>query len=401
MKICMLAYTFYETDTRVMMYAESIAARGDQVDVICVRREGNPCHEVLKSVNVFRIQKREVNEKSKWSYFMRIVGFFVISSIFLTKRFVKVGYDVIHVHSVPDFEVFAAIIPKIFGARIILDIHDLVPELYANKFKVSKGSLIYKALIMIERLSNGFADHVIIANHLWKKTLSDRSIRNGKCSVFLNYPNSSIFYERKNVVKGGNIKMIYPGTLNRHQGVDIAVKAFKIIQDEVAEAEFHIYGEGPEKPMLQELVSKFGLDRRVLFKSFLSIDKIAKVMAESDIGIVPKRNDGFGGEAFSTKILEFMALGIPVIVSATKIDRYYFNDSVVMFFNPEDMKDLADKMLLLIKNREIRERLAENALYFASSYSWDKKKQEYFDLVDSLVRKGKNHLGSFCKSDVV
>jgi glycosyltransferase involved in cell wall biosynthesis len=116
----------------------------------------------------------------------------------------------------------------------------------------------------------------------------------------------------------------------------------------------------------------------------MPIDQIAEVMANSDLGIIPKKNDPFGGEAFSTKTLEFMSLGIPIVLSKTKIDQYYFNDSVVKFFMPDNVDDLADAMLTMIENRELRETLRNNALNFVEDYRWSKRKNEYFDLVDSL-----------------
>jgi glycosyltransferase involved in cell wall biosynthesis len=122
-------------------------------------------------------------------------------------------------------------------------------------------------------------------------------------------------------------------------------------------------------------------------KGFLPTKEVAKYMAEADLGIVPKRNDSFGGEAFSTKTLEFMSLGVPVIVSATKIDKYYFNDRVVQFFEPENEADLADKMLNLARDEELRNRLASNASKFLKDYNWENKKHFYLNLVDSLVQK--------------
>ena len=104
-------------------------------------------------------------------------------------------------------------------------------------------------------------------------------------------------------------------------------------------------------------------------------------------GVVPKRDDSFGGEAFSTKTLEFMSLGVPILVSATKIDRYYFNDSVVKFFEPENEADLAEKMLALINDETERQRLVANATKFLVDYTWENKKHLYLDLVDRLARR--------------
>jgi glycosyltransferase involved in cell wall biosynthesis len=200
----------------------------------------------------------------------------------------------------------------------------------------------------------------------------------------MNYPDEAVFYQRPRTRLDDKFIIIYPGTLAWHQGLDIAIKAFAKIKDQIPQAEFHIYGEGTEIGNLRKLVTELNLDNKVFIKDGIPLNKIAEVMANADLGIVPKRNDPFGGEAFSTKTLEFMSLGIPVIVSKTKIDNYYFNDSVVKFFNPDDVNDLAQSMLTMLKNKEQRDTLRDNALCFVEDYRWSKKKSEYFDLVDSL-----------------
>ena len=84
-------------------------------------------------------------------------------------------------------------------------------------------------------------------------------------------------------------------------------------------------------------------------------------------------------------ITSFMALGVPVLVSATKIDKYYFNDSVVKFFEADNAAALSESMLELIRNESTRKTLAANASKFVQDFSWEKKKWEYLDLVDRLV----------------
>jgi len=179
--------------------------------------------------------------------------------------------------------------------------------------------------------------------------------------------------------------MTYPGTLNEHQGLDIAISAFANITNKAPNAEFHIYGEGSTKNSLINLVSQLGLEGKVIFHELVSLEKIADVMANADLGIIPKRNGPFGGEAFSTKTLEFMALGIPIIVSKTKIDQHYFDESMVKFFEPENEKNLSEAMLLLINDREARTRLKTNAGKYVRKNNWDVKKQIYLDLVDDLA----------------
>jgi glycosyltransferase involved in cell wall biosynthesis len=384
----MLSYSFYESDGRVRRYAETLAQRGDEVDVIALGSQypHNHCyHDVLKGVTFYRVQNRLANEKGKFSYLLRILKFFLKSSIILTKKHLKNSYQFIHVHNIPDFMVFAAVIPKLLGARIILDIHDIIPEFYTSKFNVSNNSFIVKGLLLLEKVSVAFADHVIISNHIWRETLTRRSVKEEKCTVMLNYPDSSIFYRRPRCRNDGKFIIIYPGTLNKHQGVDIAIRAFGHIKDRVADVEFHIYGGGGEKSSLNALISQLGLEDKVFVKNVLPLEQIVDRMADADLAIVPKRAESFGNEAFSTKIFEFMMLGIPVIVSNTKIDRYYFNDSVVKFFESGDENDLARCILLLIRDKERRKRFVANASKFIENYTWDKKKDDYLKLVDSLI----------------
>lgn len=389
-RVCMLAYTFYETDNRVRRYAETLARHGCQVDTVSLRREGQPREGSLNGVRVFRIQKRARDEKNKFSYLYKLLKFFVNSTFFVSLKHLQHRYDLIHVHSVPDFEVFATFVAKMTGARIILDIHDIVPELYASKFGISTRSFAFKALAQLEKSSIAFSDHVIIANHIWEKTLVARSVRSEKCTTLMNYPDPSIFHRRDRADKHDKFVMIYPGTINWHQGLDIAIKAFALLGDDAAAAEFHVYGEGPMRAALQQLAVDLGLQDKVLFKGTLPLEKIAEVMSDADLGVVPKRNDAFGGDAFSTKILEFMSLGVPIVAAATRIDRHYFNDSIVSFFEPDNPEDLARAIRELIRNRELREKLAASALVFVEDYSWGKREEEYLSLVDKLVGRRAN-----------
>ena len=297
----------------------------------------------------------------------------------------KHGYSAIHVHSIPDFLVFSALLPKLLGAKCILDIHDIIPEFYADKFNIKEDALVFRGLVVAERISAKFSNHVIVANHIWADRLISRSVPKEKCSVFLNYPDQALFSKRADVSKSDKFVMMYPGTLSHHQGLNLAIEAIAIIKDDAPDARLHIYGEGGEEDALRQLVGDLSLQDRVLFFNWLPLDQIAGVMASADLGLVPKRADSFGNEAFSTKILQFMTLGVPVLAADTMIDKYYFDESEIQFFQSGDEKDLARCMLLLIKNHELRENIAKHAEECAARYSWDNHKQRYLDLIDSLV----------------
>lgn len=385
----MVVYAFYESDTRVLQYATALAHRGDQVDVIALRRDDRaPEFEILDGVNVYRIQTRTINEKGLLNYGVRILRFLFGSTLFLRRKHRKHRYDVVHVHNVPDFLVFSAIFPKRKQTPVILDIHDLLPEFYASKFKVRHGSVIFKLLTFVERYSARFASHIIIANHLWRDRLVSRSTTFEKCTVVRNRPDLDIFVGQttNEAIRDGKFRLTYPGSLNWHQGVDVAIRAFASVANQIPDAEFHIYGEGPAKPALIALTSQLGMNGRICFHDFLPSREIARVMAATDLAIEPKRaSSAFGNEALSTKILEFMALGVPVIASKTKIHAYYYDESIIKYYADDDEHQLARCILEMANDSHLRMSLAKQAAIYASNNSWQAKRDDYLMLVDSLI----------------
>jgi glycosyltransferase involved in cell wall biosynthesis len=386
-KICMVGYTRYEADNRVRRYAETLARRGDHVDVIAVS-ESNPGQpeEVINGVTVYRVQHREHNERSKWTYATRLLRFLFRSSVALTRLHKVNRYDVIHIHNMPDFLVFAAWYPKLTGAKLILDIHDVVPELFATKFHTRFKSAYVRLLTVLERISARFVDHVIVSNHLWYDTVVARSASEGKCSVFINHVDPEMFSRHAKTRTDGKFIILFPGSLQWHQGLDIAIKAFVHVKSEVPTAEFHIYcGVGGDKQgELRELVKRLGLEESVKFNGGVALDQMAQVIANADLGVVPKRADSFGNEAYSTKIMEFMSQGVPVVVSRTKIDTFYFEEGVVHFFESGDSQAMAKAMLDVIYNKDLRDSLVARGYEYAERNGWKQKKKEYLDLIDFL-----------------
>jgi glycosyltransferase involved in cell wall biosynthesis len=384
-KICMLTHSTYENDNRVRRYAEALAKRGDHVDVIAISRGDVPLgSEEINGVTIYRVQHRNRNERSRWTYAWRLIRFFLVSSLFLTRRQRRVGYDLIHVHNLPDFLVFAAWYPKCMGASLILDIHDIVPELFASKFEVKKNGGYVGLLRFIEKVSATLANHVIVSNHIWHDILTSRSVPSEKCSVFLNHVDSAIFFRRSRTREDGKFIVLFPGSLQWHQGLDIAIEAFARLKDKVPNAEFHIYGSGDLEADLVRLIQELNLEDRVKFCKSLPLEGIADVISNSDLGVVPKRAESFGNEAYSTKIMEFMSQGVPVVASRTKVDTLYFDDSTVRFFRSGDVQDMADVMLEVIENTPLRESLVAAGYEYVERNGWDTRKKAYLDLVDCL-----------------
>jgi glycosyltransferase involved in cell wall biosynthesis len=312
--------------------------------------------------------------------------FLASSSLLLSSKHFRNRYDLIHIHSVPDFLVFAACLPRLTGAKIVLDIHDVLPELFAAKFNIPPGSLTFQSLLLVEKLCAAFAHHVIIANDIWREKLICRSLTPSKCTTILNYPMHIVPQGCNRQEARSRFIILYPGSLNYHQGVDIAIQAFALVKNLIPESEFHIYGEGAELGNIVRLIQHLGLEERVFLRPHVPHEEILRIMENADLGIDPKRTDGFANEALGGKIFEFMALGVPVIVSDSRTNKYYFNESVVRFCRGGDAAGLAQSILALHEDKDATSRQVQNAHEFVQGYEWDVRMSIYLKLVDSLVQ---------------
>lgn len=386
-KICMLAYTDYACDNRVRRYAETLARRGDSVDSVALA--GNSESDSggsLKGVTLYKVQKRSFNQRTEWDFIIPQLLFFWRSARMLTRMHRRAHYDVIHVHNIPDFLVFAAWYPKLTGARIVLDIHDIVPELFANKFSTSlRGAYVY-LLKLIEKLSAHFADHVIVSNDLWHDKLVARSVPSDRCSVFVNHVDPELFVRKQRTREDGRYIVIFPGTFQPHQGLDIGMDAFARFRKHIPNAEFHLYGGGNNavENELRQQVQRLGLEESVKFLGLISLDRMPEVISNADLGVVPKRADSFGNEAYSTKIMEFLSQGIPVVASRTSIDTFYFQEGTVHFFESGNPASMASAMLDVATDEQLRTSLVCKGLEYVQLHGWQKRQHDYLALIDAL-----------------
>ena len=293
-------------------------------------------------------------------------------------------FDLIHVHNIPDFLVFAAWYPKLQGARVILDIHDMMPELFAANFRQSEQSVIVRSLKLMERASAAVADHVILPNHLWYEKYTARSANSEKCTVFMNNVDGRIFKHQCSSPENGKRILMFPGSLQWHQGLDIAIHAFHKLRTKMPEAEFHIYGEGDMKPQLVALVNQLGLNETVRFFNSVPLEKIADLMATRGSGADPQACRLLRQRGVQHQDNGIHGGGVPTVVSDTKIDRHYFNDSIVRFFESGNADLMADAILDVFSNVGGRRDMIARASEYVDRNSWKSRESDYLQLVDSL-----------------
>jgi glycosyltransferase involved in cell wall biosynthesis len=390
-RVAMLTYSFYESDGRVRRYAEALARLGNSVDVISLRNERQSKYNELSGVKVYRIQKRLRDEKGKFSYLIRIMKFFLLSAKQIAQTHLKQPYDLIHVHSVPDFEVFAAFVPKMLGAKVILDIHDPVPDFFMSKFGYTEDSFFYKSLRLIEKYSCHYADHVITVTDYWRDVIRERAhLPSQKITTIVNYPDTETFDFKK--VKKSNTKdeyfrVLYPGTFNRHCGLHIVLEAIAILRSAIPSIRFDIYGKGSEERNIRSLTTKLGLQQSVFFHEPVPIQEVPRLMVNSDIGVALLAGEHtYLRQALNVKLFEFLAMGLPAV--ATRVDsiKNYLGENVAMLSAPNDPQDVARCIRELYENSEKREQMRRAGLAFAAKNNWQTTHMHtYFRIIQKLL----------------
>ena len=193
MKIGMIVHAYYLKDARVRRYAELLAADGHEVEVICLR-EGNEAKTANhQGVLIHRIGLARIRG-GRLSYVFEYLSAFV--RFFAKLNRLSLGgrrFDILHIHNMPDFLVFCAIFQKMFGAKVVLDVHDLMSEVYQSKYALQADHWLPRALRFEERVCARFASAVITANHDFADILAARSVPEQKVTVVMNAANEQFF----------------------------------------------------------------------------------------------------------------------------------------------------------------------------------------------------------------
>lgn len=389
----MVLHNIYYADARVRRYAESLAEAGAQVDVLCLRNEQQPSNSEWANIRVVTIPLARFAQ-SIAGYAVEYLIALVLFTIWLPFLFARRRYEIIHVHNMPDFMVLAALIPRLLGARVILDIHDPMPEFYASKFSSQRGRLLEKFMIAQERLSARCAHALITANPTFREKLAKRGIPRDKITVVNNIPNSALFdrrrYERKSTGSKDNFVLIYPGTIAPRYGLEVAVRALPQLRSRIPNARLVIVGKHtPETARLARLAEELGVTPWLDLRRSVPHDQAPRLLAEADIGIYTGLSDPHMEAAVPTKVLEYAWMGLPIVASRLTVLEDMFDDSAILFFEPGNTEQFAQCVLRLYENPSLREELARRAdEIFVQRHSWDHERQAYFDLLNQLLPAG-------------
>ncbi|OGF99134.1 hypothetical protein A2Y99_02880 [Candidatus Gottesmanbacteria bacterium RBG_13_37_7] len=290
----------------------------------------------------------------------------------------------------PDFLVFTAIIPKLFCSKIILDLHDPMPELYMSKYHVQENNMTVRLLKYLENQSVNFSDFILTANPYFQKLFLARNPElKEKIAVILNCPDPKIFHSQRYVQNSKYFTLLYMGTIDERFNLELVIEALNILKKKISHLKFivipKIDNEGPYFRKLKEKISQYHLESQVIISHPLPLEKIAIKLKQADIGIVLAKNGQFTESIMPVKLLEFIAMEIPVIATKTKILVQYFSDKMLYFLRENSPEEISQVIYSFYKNKRLRMSLSKNAKIFLKKYNWKNEEIKYQKLIDYLI----------------
>jgi glycosyltransferase involved in cell wall biosynthesis len=344
-------------DRRVWQEARTLAAAGYLVSIICPKAPGY--EKAFERIDGIDIHRHALPTEADG-----ILGYALEYSVALFMEFwlsLKIlfgrGFDVIHACNPPDTIFLIGGFYKLFGKKYVFDHHDINPELYEAKF--GKRGFGRRLLVALERMSFNTADMVISTNESYRNIAIDRGGKNPKdVHVVRSGPDLS----RMKVVpanaalKHGRKYLVgYVGVMGKQEGIDLLLQAVQLIVHHLKRTDIHfgLVGGGTELPAMRELAKQLGVAEYVTFTGRAPDAELLEMLNTADICVNPDRANDMNDRSTMNKIMEYMALGKPVVQFDLTEGRVSAGEAS-WYARPNDVADLAQKMVSLLGNENQR-----------------------------------------------
>jgi glycosyltransferase involved in cell wall biosynthesis len=349
-------------DTRVIKEALSLHEAGYGVIALCPRAKGAELgYEIIDGIHVYRHpMPKEGN--SAFGYLLEYSCALFWEFWYVWWIYLRHGFHVIQGCNPPD-DIFLVALPfKLFGVKYIFDHHDAIPELYVSKY--GKRGFLYKAQVLLEKLTYRFSDVVIATNASYGHLAVTRGriapedvfiVRNGPAleTFKLAPPNPAL--------KCGKLYLVgYVGTMSDQDGLDILVEvALHLKKLGRVDIHFTCVGGGPALASLRQMVKDKDLADTMNFTGRVSDEELLEILSTADVCVNPDRPCEMNDISTMIKIMEYMALGKPIVQFDLREGRFSAQDAAVYADTRNQVPDFAAKITWLLDHPEERRRMGE------------------------------------------
>ena len=390
--VAMLVHSYYEEDPRVRRQAETLVRAGREVDVISLRRPGDPRHGTLEGVAITRLDVQRHQGSPIATYLAEYTAFLVRATFVLARAHRRRRYGLVQVATPPDFLVAAALPLRLAGVPLLLDLHEATPEFFRSRFPAASNPVTIGGLTIIERLSIAVASRALSVTPERHERLLALGIAAPKLDVIRNGPVLARFdvgaHARRPFMADGVLRLAYAGALTPLYALEDVVEAVAILARERPDLPvvLDLYGRGDREEELRDRADRLAVADRVRFHGRIPLDAVAGALAGADLVLSPIRRNRFSEMSLSTKVFEGAIMEKPVVAADLASARSEFDDDMLAWYAPDDPADLARAILRVVDQPAWRAATAARAAARARELAWDAEAPRYVALVEELTR---------------
>ena len=397
--VAMIMYYDWYSDGRGKTIRDVYTSLGYEILVFCTRESGYEKYREEGNVRVWNGNAKYMGDRLG-AYLLHHVVFMILAGFWLLRRCIRQRPAVIHIHNMPDYLSALALIGRCFGIRSIWDVRDISAAVWftkKNPTSLTPDGIFFDILVMIQRLSAKCCDGVICADENQREFLIRHGARPQTTRVVMNLPLKGVFNWIGPTIDKEVPRIVYHGTMTQRLGIDLVVYAIHLLAKNRRHFLCDIIGDGDAKEEIRRLVRELGLDERVRIQGrFIETEKIPEWVRGASFAVISNRRthatDNF---MLPHKMLEYIRLGIPVIVPRLGIISRYMKEDEVVFYEPDNVKAIAGAILSMQKTD--LNCIARRALRFYQRNSYQKNEANLKVLI-GMSRTGR-HIRSSKRPD--
>lgn len=389
--VAFVVHSYYDEDPRVRRQAETLVRAGRPVDVISLRRPGDPPGGTLEGVRVTRLDVQRHQGSPIGTYLLEYTAFLARATLALARAHRRRRYGLVSVATPPDFLVAAALPLRLAGVPVILDLHEAVPEFFRSRWPGASSPAIIAGLTLVERASIALASRALSVTEARHERLLALGLPAARLDVVHNGPVLARFdpdaHPRRQFMADGTLRLAYAGALTPLYGLEDAVDALGILARERPDlpVTLDLYGRGDREEELRARAAGLGLADALRFHGRVALDSVAAALAAADVVLSPIRRNRYAEMSLSTKVFEGAVMEKPVVAADLPSARAEFDGDMLAWYAPDDPADLARAILRVVDDPAWRAAATARATARARELSWDAEAPRYVALVEGLI----------------
>lgn len=387
-RIAMVVHAVYPGDPRIRRQSDALIEAGHEVDLICLRGPDEPADEASGPMRILRLPVNRTFHGFA-GHLAEYLAFAGLAAVRLTREHRRRKYDLVQVATVPDFLAFAAFPIKLAGVPLLLDLHEDMPEFFRDRFAHPLLRPFHPLVTGTARVAAAASTELITVHEPLRQLSISRGVAPEKIHVVMNSADTRLFdpaaHPRRPFMADGELRLIHHSNFQRIYGLDVAVEALGHLDPAALPHRLDVYGDGPFRPEIEAVIRLTGTADRIHLNGRVPMDDLPGLLAGSDIGLVPSRPEPYLQLSLSTKLLEYAAMGVPIIASDLATFRAHFTDAAIRYVPGGDPAALAAAIRELAADPQAAEELGRQARLQAAAYDWAVQGRRYVEIVERLI----------------